>query len=222
MSVQYSSRGRSKSLTPASSGGLQQPVNHLLGSRTGRRCTGRRANYAGARVLLGCGGMRAGVDLINCANRRRGGESRSDPGLCKIDQKKTAVRSLRNRDRQRIAGSGALQAAPFYGNPLPVPIMSAEYPPPHPAIRSFPTLQKDFQPHSREVSGPRGGTVNRFNAVGVMARKSRTQWVVGRSARVYLNARPIMRGSRMPPARPIIANNKHMLRIRRTVVASPG
>ena len=122
MSVQYSSRGRSKSLTPASSGGLQQPVNHLLGSRTGRRCTGRRANYAGARVLLGCGGMRAGVDLINCANRRRGGESRSDPGLCKIDQKKTAVRSLRNRDRQRIAGSGALQAAPFSGNPLPVPI----------------------------------------------------------------------------------------------------
>jgi FlaA1/EpsC-like NDP-sugar epimerase len=44
VSVQYSSRGGSRLLTPVSGGGLQRLVDHLPGSRTGHRCTRMRAN----------------------------------------------------------------------------------------------------------------------------------------------------------------------------------
>ena len=106
MSVQYSSRGRSKSLTPASSGGLQQPVNHLLGSRTGRRCTGRRANYAGARVLLGCGGMRAGVDL---SIARIGGAGREGASLEAIPG---CARLIKRRQPFGVSGIGTGSESP--------------------------------------------------------------------------------------------------------------
>jgi len=81
---------------------------------------------------------------------------------------------------------------------------------------------QDCQHHGRELSAPREGIVNRFNAIGIIAKNSGTQPGVIRSARVYLNARPIMRGSRIAPARPSIANSKQMLRTRRTVVTSAG
>ena len=79
---------------------------------------------------------------------------------------------------------------------------------------------QDCQHHGRNLSAPREGMVNCFNAVGIIAGNSSTQPGVIRSARVYLNARPIMRGSRIAPARPSIANNQQMLRTRRTVVTS--
>jgi hypothetical protein len=152
-------------LTPPSGGGLQRLLNHLLGSRTGHRCTRIRANHAGEGVLPGCGGMWAGVDLSITLTGGAGHEG---------------VSSKRSR---------AVQDCPHHG---------------------------------RELSATHEGKVNRFNAVGVRTRDNSTQRGVIRSARVYLNARPIMRGSRTAPAKPSIANNKNMLRTRRTVVACPG
>ena len=163
MSVQYSSRGRSRLLTRASGGGPQRLVDHLLGSRTGHRCMRIRANHADAGVLPGCGGMWAGMDLSITRTGGAGHEGAS---------------SRRSRAVQ------------------------------------------DCRHHGRELSGPREGIVNRFNAVGIIAGNSSTQPGVIRSARVYLNASPIMRGSRIAPARPSIANNQQMLRTRRTLVTS--